>query len=231
MDLLPILSNPILLTILAGSLILLVIALYIFSYLQQRSLKKLITKYAEHESSLVKDSQQAQSIIEDANKIAATILADTEAFKDAMQKRLSEVYEQALAGSKHNAEASLQRLDGQIQNFAQEIQNKHIEILQSIEKNIEASAQRTSEQYLQQMEQRVMSLAQKREQHIEEQLDMIQKDLDKYKEEQLQRINSNIYEILARASESVLGQAISLDLHQELIIRALEQAKREGAFI
>lgn len=56
------------------------------------------------------------------------------------------------------------------------------------------------------------------------------KDLEEYKKQKYQKVDEDIYKILYRVSEMVLNQGISYDKHKELVIEALETAKKEQVF-
>lgn len=55
-------------------------------------------------------------------------------------------------------------------------------------------------------------------------------EVGKYRTEQLIKVDEQIYQILQNVAEKVLGTTLSLDEHQDLIIQALERAKRENIF-
>jgi tRNA(Met) C34 N-acetyltransferase TmcA len=65
------------------------------------------------------------------------------------------------------------------------------------------------------------------EQKIKEELLQSEKDLEKYEQDKLTKIDENIYQIAYKTSQMVLGQAISMKDHEDLVRRSLEQAKRE----
>lgn len=58
----------------------------------------------------------------------------------------------------------------------------------------------------------------------------IARDLASYKEDKLKKINESIYEILLLVSQEVFGHALKIEEHEELVLSALEDAKKEGVF-
>ena len=57
-----------------------------------------------------------------------------------------------------------------------------------------------------------------------------ERELEKYKADQLQKINSQITQIVFGAAREVLGRSISLTEHEDLVSQALERAKRDKFF-
>ena len=58
----------------------------------------------------------------------------------------------------------------------------------------------------------------------------IARDLSLYREDKLKKINESIYEIILLVSQEVLGHALKIEEHEELVLQALEEAKKEGLF-
>jgi hypothetical protein len=54
--------------------------------------------------------------------------------------------------------------------------------------------------------------------------------MEDYKNQELQKVESGIYELLENVSKLVLGKALSLSGHEELIEKSLKEAKKEGIF-
>ena len=57
-----------------------------------------------------------------------------------------------------------------------------------------------------------------------------QKEISDYKRESLRKVEDAIYRILNLVSKSILGKALSLEDQQDLVVRALDEAKKQGFF-
>jgi len=64
---------------------------------------------------------------------------------------------------------------------------------------------------------------------LKEEYQKKEKELELYKVEALKKIDDQIYNVIQNISNEVLGKSISLQDHEQLIIDALEKAKKEGA--
>ena len=68
------------------------------------------------------------------------------------------------------------------------------------------------------------------EEKIKAEYETLEKELKGYKEEQLKRINDNMYQILLSVSKEILAKSINFEQHEDLIMQALEKAKSETTF-
>lgn len=61
-------------------------------------------------------------------------------------------------------------------------------------------------------------------------LSKIEKDADDYRQNKLKKVDEQIREIVQSAAREVIGRAISLSEHEDLVVKALERAKRDRVF-
>ena len=58
----------------------------------------------------------------------------------------------------------------------------------------------------------------------------MEKEMENYRQNQIKKLDSKINSVLVEVSKQVLGKAVDLKNHQELIIEALDKAKAENLF-
>ncbi len=58
----------------------------------------------------------------------------------------------------------------------------------------------------------------------------LEKELEEYKKLRLQQADRTINHVIQEVSQQILNKALSLEDHQQLLIEALEKAKKEGVF-
>lgn len=196
-----------------------------------RELKQQEEINAKTQAIVAQTQKQADDILAQALEQSKGILTQTNNLDAKLQDQAAEIMGNISTTYKSVMDKKIEEILKNYENTIVSYETEHIDLLQNVNKQIEDKAWQHSEEVFAEMRQRVIEIGKQREQLMEKEMANIHKDLDEYKRLQLAKIESNIYEILARASESVIGQAVSFDLHQELIIKALEQAKREGVFI
>lgn len=58
----------------------------------------------------------------------------------------------------------------------------------------------------------------------------LQKELDEYKKMRMEQSDKAVRQVVQISAQEILNKAITLDDHQELVIKSLERAKKEGVF-
>ncbi len=111
------------------------------------------------------------------------------------------------------------------------------ELVKENRKNIE----RISQSFLLESKEKLNSLATKLEKEtaqilnetkfdIEKKKGEMEKEIEEIKKEKLKELEKNIYKIINDVTKKVLGKAIDLSTHEELVMKALEKAKKEKFF-
>ncbi len=152
--------------------------------------------------------------------------------------------------------ATIQNLENQFKQVLQELILKNKEVIQSTSDNLVKYYQDTvttmtlnynqnTEKLMQLLDQelkvRVEKLDQTTIRHIEESrkevndqvkkdLEGLNKQLDKYSKERFKQLDEKIYEIVSETAKNSVGKVINLVDHQELVMSALEQAKKDKFF-
>jgi F0F1-type ATP synthase membrane subunit b/b' len=104
----------------------------------------------------------------------------------------------------------------EIEKIKSEIQEK---ILKEIEKEIKELSKNISRN----AEQIYQSAAQS----INNEITQAQEYIKNYKEKKMKEINKKIYQIINDISKEIIGKSISIREHEDLVIKALEDAKKE----
>jgi hypothetical protein len=174
--------------------------------------------------------EQAQALIDSANKKAVEILASSKSYEDSSNQGLKEKLgelekEQAAIFAKASQDMKVA-----YQNMITQVQEQDINTLKSVTKDIETDVVSDFKEFRDALEKETINAEKVAKEKIDEEYLAMEKDLDTYKREKYQKIDEDIYKILYRVSEMVLNQGISYDKHKELVIEALETAKKEQVF-
>lgn len=112
----------------------------------------------------------------------------------------------------------------------QDLKSKNIEVFQNISKDIEVNTMEEIKNFKESMESLTVSSQNLVQKKIDNDYLTAKKEIQNYKEIELKKIDQGIYAILERISKLVLGKALNLSEHEDLIQKSLEKAKKEGAF-
>lgn len=110
------------------------------------------------------------------------------------------------------------------------VEGGHRERLEAVIQDIEGEALSEMKNFKDILEKETLVSQKIVEEKIEQEYATVQKELSVYKSEKLKEIDESIYKFLANVSKLVFGKVLSLEEHQELVMKALEEAKKEGIF-
>jgi len=123
-------------------------------------------------------------------------------------------------------EAKIKALSIVAQAYGEEIQKIAAEI--AVEFKNEALVEMT--RFKKELEEKVVIVEGAAEKVLAEEYDEIKKEIERYKESKIAQINSTAKEVLTDVTTKVLGKSIDLRAHEDLVIQALEDAKRQNLF-
>ena len=179
---------------------------------------------------LEKAHEEAQEIMNQANQKASEILASSKTYEttsnQSLKDKLTELEKQQSAVFTKASE------DMKIayQNMLTQIQEQDINTLKSMTKEIESDVLADFKEFRDVLEKETINSEKVVKEKIDEEYLVMEKDLEEYRKQKYQKIDDDIYKILYRVSEMVLNEGITYDKHKELVLDALETAKKEQVF-
>lgn len=80
------------------------------------------------------------------------------------------------------------------------------------------------------LEEKVVTVEGAAEKVLAAEYDEIKLEIERYKASKIAQINSTAREVLIDATKKILGKSIDIRAHEDLVTRALEDAKRQNLF-
>ncbi len=204
----------------------------IFKLHQSEELNRhLQTQLTEKPAKLLeKAHEQSMEIIEQANKHANDILANTKSYEATSESAIKEKLEilekdQAAIFTKASEE-----MKSAYQNMLSQIQEQDINTIRSMTKDIQSDVLADFQEFREDLEKETINSEKLVKEKVDEEYLTIEKELQEYKKQKYKKIDEDIYKILYRISEIVFSQAIPVDKHKQLVLEALETAKKEQVF-
>jgi len=208
--------NPALYVFLIATIILLCIVLVaiVLSYIA--TIRRLNHLESEKESLYKKTLDEQHEAISAAQKKASEIVADATHIKTETEEALN---------------SSISKLSSDFlsayQTEATKLKNDNINKYSNISKSISDIVTGNLEDLKKIIAQQTIDSQRVVEVKFKEEYQKLEEEMTEYKKERIQKINSNIYEILHNISRIAFGKGISLQEHEELIAKALEESERE----
>jgi len=197
----------------------LVFVLLLYLKLNQRYQELELEKGKDPKLILARAEFRAQKILEQANQEAKKLVEETENFLRKHQAFLSEEL-------RRSSDAYLKVYN---ENLSQ-IQKDTYKMIQNIPNDIKTYIITAIDGFRLSLSHDAAQTQQKIAQKLEESLISAQHEIERYKEERKREIDEKLFEFVKEVVKRVLGKQISIDEHEKLVLKALEEAKRQGFF-
>ena len=116
------------------------------------------------------------------------------------------------------------------QGLLEEAKKEAIGIINNISTDIKGEASREIEVMKNALTQEVQRAQEATRKAIEETLSKVGAEVQAYKKARLERVDTAIFEIIKQASQRVIGKSLNLADREELVMKSLEEAKKENVF-
>jgi len=212
------------------SIVILALGLVVVAVYLSKLTKTLHNDSGAKNATLEEARIKAIKIIDDANNQAVDIISKATLSTDLSAQNFKEDLATASSDQIKKFEKATSDFTNMYTKTLQDLRTKNIEVFQNISKDIETNTMDEVKNFKESMK-RLTTLSQKEvKRKIEADYEAARKEIESYKKEELGKIDLKIYEFLGKVSKLVLGKAISLSEHEDLIEKSLEKAKKEGVF-
>lgn len=185
---------------------------------------------ARYNKILNKAHKHARILLSNASVAAGTLISESKRTNENMEEDLDRVMQSI-------AQKNIHSIDTTSKNYEKNYEQKLEEIQHQIYENTKTMIQNTQNNYNQVLEQFTAELlkeaANSREQidkKTKDQLALIDEDIEKYKKRKLEAVDQQVEKLIEKTYKDVLKRSIPEDLDRELIVKSLEDAKKEGMF-
>lgn len=219
--------EPVLFFVLLTGTIALSIALIILiaSYTTMVKNHNLLLKETQHLKT--HDHKKEIEILEGARQKAAKILADAHFVDNNTTKEFQDQLKTVSLNEVKDFEKVAVVLLEAYKKELQALKTNTINIANNITKDIENNTIEELKDFKEILKKETYASQKIVEEKIEEEYAQTEKEIEAYKALRIKKVEDEIYNILQNVSTLVLGKAISLEDHEQLVIDALNKAKEE----
>jgi membrane-associated HD superfamily phosphohydrolase len=183
---------------------------------------------------LTKKSKEEKGVM--SLKFSETFLIELEKIINQEVKKTisntSEKINDKIAQSFEKQATSLfEKAEEKLFSHSEEIKNQSLKFnnaCSSAEQLVIKQAEKVTEQLAQSLDQKIDQVYQAATKSISQKIDQTEKNIDNYKKEKLNEIDQKIFQMIEDVAKKTIGKSIDLSLHEELVIQALEKAKKEN---
>lgn len=174
--------------------------------------------------------QKSAKIIDNANSKALDIVTKADMSADIASENFNEQAVKTASRQIKQLEKTTEEFTKLYEKVLHDLKFKNIEILQNVSEDIQTSALKEINSFRDSVERLTVSSEALVKKKIDSDYETAKKEIESYKENELKKIDNGIYSLLEKISMLALGKALNLSDQEDLIIKSLEKAKKEGVF-
>lgn len=221
------------LTVFLGWLTLVSLILFLYSAYKLRKLSKKINIETGSENARWKELEEKaqrdyQEIISSANKKAAEIISQANQINKDSMTSFNSSMTTMLENHKNSLNVNSQAISQEHQKEIRELNQKIITLLSNVYKDIETTTKADLENYKEVIKKQTFEAEKQAQEHMKTEYEKLEKEIEIRKQERLQQLEANIYKILNTISKDIIGKSLDLSTHEELIVKSLDKAKKQG---
>ena len=172
--------------------------------------------------------EKSTSIVSEATERAQRTLLSMEKLSQESKNKLTTELE-SLA---ENQASALKEASSSLMSFYKESLSKQREeslhTLEDTSHEIEEELLHEVEDFKKVLHDETVGAQQAVEAKVQEKYAVVEKEITSYREKQLKAVDETIYDILHDVSKKVFGEALDMEDHQDLVIKALAEAKENN---
>lgn len=175
-----------------------------------------------------KAQKDYQEILGTANSKAKEIISQATEINNQTANNFDESFNLILENQKKALESSSNSLSEKHLEEIDQLNKQSILILTNVYKDIENSAKADLAQYKEMVNKQTFEAERIAQDRIKEEYIKLENEMKLMREKRMQELDENIYKILSMISKEVIGKALNFNDHEELVIKTLDEAKKEG---
>jgi len=192
--------------------------------------KKREGEFNDYEKVLTEAHTKAEQIVEHAVKEASTFTTEGDDFTKEVHQQTEQAYKAVIEKNISFLNSSSHEFLTSYQNSLQGLKNKYEREVEGMIHKIQDDTLHDFTQLQETIRQKTIDNNSGFSKQLDDEFARTQMEIHEYKKRKLQDITLRMDKLIIKVSEEVLGQAISLQQHQQLITQALEKAQKEGLF-
>lgn len=198
------------------------------TFLEKKELKIEAERNKKMLEVIQKAGQDYLVIITNANKKAKEIVRNALSIKKSSEKDL----EKTLEEFEKEQEALIQKTSEDLfEKYNIKVDdNQDIKVSSNISKDIETYSDIQISEYKEIIEKETLESQKIIEQKTADEYQKIEEELNTFKKEKMKNIEENLHRIIKEVTEAAIGKSLNLEDKEDLIKKALEEAKKSGKF-
>ncbi|HSX40302.1 MAG TPA: hypothetical protein VLF68_01680 [Candidatus Saccharimonadales bacterium] len=172
---------------------------------------------------------RAFQIVETANHHAQEILENARVLSQESKKLLDEQLQTVLATQTTDLQKTAKELTQAYQEKLSVLEKENIQMARTVSKDIEDHTMSELRAFEESLKKETIVSQKSVDSQVQKLFESAKSEIEEYKKEQIEKIDTQVISVLQFVTKQILGQSLSFDQHNELLLKALEQAKKQLA--
>jgi hypothetical protein len=187
---------------------------YLKFHMQEKSLAK-VNATKEKAMKIIQDATvQAEDILKRAN----VVKTDT---SDAFQKQLQELTQK----QQDTLNKASEELSNSFEQTIQQIEQDDVNVLRNVAQDLQTVTEKQIESFEQKLHDETIGTQETIDEKIQQAFKKAEADVEQYKQERLEKLDTQYMHVLAELTKEILGKRLSFEDQKELVTASLEKAK------
>jgi hypothetical protein len=171
--------------------------------------------------------KQSSAVLQGAREKAQQIIIDTKQFQEEAKRLLETALQDVSKASSEELQKSSTELIKNYEASLSAVKDQDINLFRSITGVIEKDVAEQMKGFKETLEQETLTSQKFIKQKLDEQYAQVGSEIQQYKKEQLQKVDEQILVLLEKVTILALNKSLSLKDHQDLVLEALDEAKKQ----
>lgn len=139
---------------------------------------------------------------------------------------IGEIYKETVSSLNQRTQKKLMDFDETFKNEIIKIFNASTQAQNYFLKEAKESVER----YNKILQENINEIYRSYSKNINEKILKTEQEIENFKKEKLKEVEKKIFQLVTETTKKILGKTIDISTHEELVLEALEKAKKEGFF-
>lgn len=175
-------------------------------------------------------NRQAKSILEHTSETAAGLLTNASQTNEHLKEDLDRVLQSVAAKDIHDLKITTEQYKKDYEQQLKNIQEQLNQTTQDVIRNTQKTYNDRLETFTKELLKSGLATQIVVDKKTSELVSTVEAEIDEYKKTQLKKVDEQVKILLEKVFRDVLRTSIPQNTHQDLIIKSLEDAKKDGMF-
>lgn len=187
--------------------------------------------FSKYQKILDKAHNQARALLYTTSIASSEMLTDSKQTNETITEDLDKILQSMAQKHIHSMKESTDEFQHAYEKYLAELQNKFQEQEQDTLTRTQDTVNKSLDAFSQSLSAKTVGMQELIDKKTNEMLEQAELEIADYKANRLRKIDTEISQLVQKTFQEVLRKSIPESIHEELIMEALEKAKKESVLV